>query len=504
MYEGKRRSHRQGGKRLLALALSLVMAFGCSTVGQAVGMLPNEETNINSIPVTELAERQTLFNDGWRFHLGDVTDAASSSFDDSMWRSLTLPHDWSIELDFTHDVSSEVGHLDGGIGWYRKTFILPAEMQGKTISIDFGGVYMDSYVYVNGELVGNHPYGYTPFSFDITDKVICDGVTENVIAVKATNKITYGVMVETTSRWYSGSGIYRDVHLTVTSPVHVTQYGTQITTPNLKTEYDTTTNTGNVTVNVETTVRNDTTSSQSVVVRNSILNDLDDSPVASPIEAAVVEVPSKTEQAIPQNIMVANPTLWTVTTNQPALYKLRTEVLVDGIVTDSYDSRFGFRWTEFDSNEGFYLNGEWMKIQGACMHHDQGALGAVSNYRAVERQMQIMKKSGVNAIRVTHNPASDELLEVCDRLGLMVVDEAFDCWGINRGKKIFDYGRFFSKECTDPKAEPGETWAEFDIKTMVDRGKNFPSIIMWSIGNEINIEISSDSALGTQTAHQPC
>lgn len=499
MYERKMKTRWKKAKRLLACVLSLVMIFSSSAVGWALDSA-DVSSITSTIPVTEPAERQMLFDDGWRFHLGDEANAANSNFDDSAWRSLTLPHDWSIELDFTHDVSSEVGHLDGGTGWYRKNFTLPAEMQGKTINIDFGGVYMDSYVYVNGELVGNHPYGYTPFSFDITDQVVCDGVTENVIAVKATNQITHGVMVETTSRWYSGSGIYRDVYLRVTSPVCVEQYGTKITTPNLKTEYDTSTNTGNVTVNVETTVRNDTNTAQSVVVRSSILNFADNSTVTQPIEAAAVSIPANTAQSIPQTIMVTDPTLWTVTTDHPALYKLHTEVLVDGVVTDSYDSRFGFRWTDFDSNEGFYLNGEWMKLHGVCMHHDQGALGAVSNYRAVERQMQVMKQAGVNAIRVTHNPASDELLEACDRLGLMVVEEAFDCWGNNRGKKIFDYGRFFSKPSTDPKAEVGETWAEFDIKTMVDRGKNFPSIIMWCIGNEINIDISSDSSLGTQTA----
>ncbi len=503
MNKRKRKLRLRGEKRLLALALSLAMIFGCSMVGQAAEVISAVDSgySANSIPTTTLGNRQTLFNDGWRFHLGDEARAGEREFDDSTWRSLTLPHDWSIELDFTHNVSSEVGHLDGGTGWYRKTFTLPAAMQGKRISIDFGGVYMDSYVYINGELVGNHPYGYTPFSFDITEKVICDGVTENVIAVKAINQITHNVMVETTSRWYSGSGIYRDVYLTVTSPVCVDRYGTKITTPNLKTEYDTTTDTGNVTVKVETTVRNDTDSPQSVVVKSSILNDSDDSLAGAPVEAPAVAIPSKTAQAISQTIMVADPALWTVTTNQPALYKLHTEVLVNGVVTDSYDSRFGFRWTDFDANEGFYLNGEWMKLQGVCMHHDQGALGAVSNYRAVERQMQIMKRAGVNAIRVTHNPASEELLEVCDRIGLMVVEEAFDSWGANRGKKIFDYGRFFSKICTDPRAESGETWAKFDIKTMVDRGKNYPSIIMWSIGNEINIDISSDSALGTQTAH---
>lgn len=214
------------------------------------------------------------------------------------------------------------------------------------------------------------------------------------------------------------------------------------------------------------------------------------------MESEPVAVAAGETETVEQVLSAVEPALWSV--DDPNLYNLVTEILVDGVVTDRYESRFGFRWTEFTVNDGFLLNGEWMKLNGMCMHHDQGALGSVSNYRAVQRQMEILKGMGVNAIRVTHNPASDELLQVCDELGLMVIEEAFDSWFL--GKKNYDYGvRFFEMEATDPTATPGQTWAEFDLKTMVNRGKNFPSIIMWSLGNEI---YATDNARGPETAQK--
>jgi len=420
-----------------------------------------------------------LFNDGWKFLLGDPGGAESKDFDDTSWRSLDLPHDWSIEFDFNYNspATSECGYLDGGTGWYRKTFVLPESMKDKEISIDFGGIYMNSTTYVNGKSVGNYPYGYMPFTYNITDELVCDGKTKNVIAVKVVNQLQ-------SSRWYSGSGIYRDVHLTVTDKVHVDHWGTQITTPDIEN--------GSGKVDVTTKVKNDTDKEQTVQVRQTVM-DGNGQAVTEPVTSEDITLPSGETQPVSQTTTVADPALWS--TKDPNLYYLKTDIVKGDKVLDSSESRFGFRYFEFTTDNGFYLNGEWMKLHGVCMHHDQGSLGAVANYTAIERQMRIMKDMGVNAIRVTHNPADDKLIEICDKMGLMVIDEAFDTW--QGGKKTYDYGRFFTKAATHPDAEPGQTWAEFDIKNMVERGKNYPSIIMWSIGNEI---WTTNSSEGVQTA----
>lgn len=419
-------------------------------------------------------ERGMDFNEGWSFQLGDVSGAEKMDFDDGAWRRLTLPHDWSIEQDFTHSVSSEIGHLPGGTGWYRKAFTLPKEYKDKRVSIDFGGVYMDSYIYLNGQLVGNYPYGYLPFSFDLTDYLICDGKTNNILAVKATNITDPG---QHTGRWYAGSGIYRDVKLSVTEPVHVAQYGTVVTTPDIEKEYES----GQVTVKMKTDVRNQGKEWVNAKVRYTILNYADKSVFSQSVESGSSQVASGGKQDFESEMEVKDPQLWS--TDNPVLYIMRTEVLVDDQVVDCYDARFGFRWFTFDNNEGFSLNGQYMKLQGVCMHHDQGALGSVANEAATARQMKIMKEMGANAIRVSHNPASDVLLKQCDEQGLMVIDEAFDTW--DRGKTNNDYHRFFFQPCTHPEAGEGVPWAQYDLQQMIRRGINFPSIIMWSMGNEV-------------------
>ena len=454
---------------LLALALcaglcepaALATEGGAGSAPEAPVLMPANSAE---------AGRQTLnFNEDWRFHLGDVKGADGKSFDDSDWRTLNLPHDYSIEQDFDSSIDVNSGALPGGIGWYRKSFVLPAEMDGKNISIAFGGVYMDSTTYVNGQLVGNYPYGYSPFAYDITDFVVADGVTENVISVKVNNQLP-------SSRWYSGSGIYRGVDLVVTDPVHVARYGTYVTTPDLEQEYAQ----DRAAVNVKTEVENESTSPVEAAVTSTIL-DAEGNLFTQAVTTDTQTIAVGETVEFEQDITTGKPALWSV--DDPNLYTLETTVTVDGQVVDTYSTTFGFRWLTFTTDDGFYLNGEYMKLNGVCMHHDQGALGAVANYRAIERQMETMKEMGVNAIRVTHNPASDELLEICNRLGLMVIDEAFDCW--ENGKRTYDYHRFFSQTATHPDAAPGQTWAEFDIKNMVERGKNDPCIIMWSLGNEI-------------------
>lgn len=410
-------------------------------------------------------ERTRLFNDNWVFNLGDVQGAKEKNFNDSSWRKLNLPHDWSIELDFNINSESthEGGYLDGGIGWYRKTFTLPSEMKGKRISVDFEGVYMDSYVYINGVQVGNHPCGYTPFSFCITENLICDGVTENVIAVKINNR-------QASSRWYSGSGIYRDVKLTITDQVYVEQYGTYVTTPNVPKEYST----DMATVNVKTNIVNEEFEDKEIQVISTIY-DNESKKIAEKANSQTVIKGNRIQ--FNDDIIVENPKLWS--TINPYLYNVITTVIVDSEVVDEYKTEFGIRWFEFTSDNGFYLNGEQMKLEGVCMHHDQGALGAVDNKAAIKRQVKKLKEMGINSIRSTHNPASQHLIDICNEEGILLIEESFDTW--YSGKKTYDYGRFFEQ-----KSIYGDmTWAEFDTKQMVNRGKNAPSIIAWSIGNEI-------------------
>lgn len=395
---------------------------------------------------------------------GSIAGAQKPEFDDSSWRQLNLPHDWSIELDFNKYslVTHEGGYLDGGIGWYRKTFIVPESVKGKRISINFDGVYMNSTTYLNGEMLGTYPFGYNAFSYDVSEKLYFDGRV-NVLIVKVNN-------TQPSSRWYSGSGIYRNVHFTVKNPVHVARYGTFITTPNLEASYAE----GRADINIKTKVSNESGESAKIQVKSTIYD-------AEGAAVSTVKSEGKTAAAgvtitFEANAFIGQPTLWSI--EHPYRYKLVTEVLVGGETVDTYETHFGARYFTFDENEGFSLNGKYMKLHGVCMHHDFGGLGAATNARAVERQMKIMKDMGVNAIRVTHNPASPELLEAANNLGLLIVEEAFDCWALS--KKEYDYGRFFT------------VWAEHDIKEMVDRGKNEPAIIMWSIGNEIYDTTSAD------------
>ena len=481
---------KQKTKRInkaIAMTLSVAMVMGVPVTSSA-SELEIETPVINfartNFSLTEQA-RSMDFNKDWKFALDISGDASGQNFDDSSWRKLNLPHDWSIEQDFTNNVSSEIGHLPGGTGWYRKNFVLPKELEGKRINIDFDGVYMDSYIYVNGKLVGNYPNGYIPFSFDVTDYVVCDGETENVIAVKVTNVTNRG---NQSSRWYSGSGIYRDVHLTVTDPVHVGQYGTAIYTPNIESEYSS----GNVTVDVTTTVENETPEAVDVVVRNTILDYETSEPLWESVSSEPQTVEADNKSDIKQEISASNPKLWSVET--PNLYKMKTEVFVNDELRDTYETRFGFTWSNFDKDKGFSLNSEEMKLYGVCMHHDQGALGAIDNATAIERQMRIMKDMGVNAIRVTHNPASPDLLRICDEMGLMVIEEAFDTW--YAGKNRNDYGRFFEARCTYPGVSSDTTWAKFDLQQMIRSNRNYPSIIMWSLGNEIG-ETNSQKGFNT-------
>jgi beta-galactosidase len=403
------------------------------------------------------AQRKILFDEGWRFHRGNITNDEQVNLKDNDWRNVDLPHDWSIEdlpgtqSPFSPDAINgvSVGFTTGGTGWYRKTFTLPVKQQNKRISILFDGVYMNADVWINGVHLGNHPYGYTSFYYDITDKIKKN--EKNIIAVQVKNE-------GANSRWYAGSGINRHVWLIETNPIHVAQWGNYITTPEVSVS--------SAKVNIRTKVKNETGVSTTVTLVNKILN-------AKGVEVARAsskqKIPANDEYEFNENAMIKSPALWS---NENAnLYKAITEIYVDGKLSDRLETKFGIRKISFDAVNGFMLNNKSMKLKGGCFHIDNGPLGARSFDRAEIRRVALMKESGFNAIRCSHNPPAPAFLEACDSLGMLVIDEAFDCW--TEGKNADDYHVYF------------QDWWQRDLQSMLLRDRNHPSIIMWSIGNEI-------------------
>ncbi len=423
-----------------------------------------------NLGVLNQGTRTVSFDRGWRFKLvntSNATDpsgtygnsadpkAAATGFQDSGWQRLTLPHDWSITQDPRADQTNATGFFPGGLGWYRKTFTLPKRMSGKRLSLDFDGVFDNSYVYLNGQLLGNHPYGYTGYSFDVSDLVHADGHTPNVLAVVVQNQ-------EPSSRWYSGSGITRHVHLTVSDPVHIARWGTTVTTPSLadtiKSDY--------ATVHVATQLANDGGQAADASVRYTV-KDPSGRVVARSTSSNVSVPTGGTTDAV--DLRVDDPALWSTTS--PKLYTVQTDVSAGGAASDSSTSTFGIRWLAFSPTGGVSLNGKPLKLHGVDLHNDEGALGSVDNYDALWRQMSELKAMGVNAFRTSHNPPSPEMIDVCQRLGIVMLVEAFDAW--DTGKLSQDYHLYFSQ------------WSDYDVKEMVDEAKNSPAVIMWSVGNEI-------------------
>ena len=408
-------------------------------------------------------QRKQLFDYDWKFFLGDAPSASAKEFNDKDWRRLDLPHDWSIEgkLDPKNPTGGAGGYFPAGIGWYRKTFDVPVAWKGKCISIYFEGVYMNSQVFINGKSLGVHPYGYTTFSYDLTP--FLDFGRENVLSVKVDNS------KQMNCRWYSGSGIYRHVWMIVTNPVHVATWGVNITTPQVSAE--------KATVQIKTLVKNQTNLPQNIILKTSLLNINADNTGNNQTE---VELPANSEKEIEQHITVSKPFLWTPET--PHLYQAVVKVFIDNRVVDDTKTLFGIRSIKFTTENGFQLNGKTVKINGGCVHHDNGCLGAAAFDRAEERRVELLKSAGFNAIRTSHNPPSEAFLDACDRLGMMVIDEAFDGW--KTSKTPFDYAIYFNE------------WWQRDIEAMVLRDRNHPSIIIWSTGNEI-IERKSPEAVET-------
>lgn len=412
---------------------------------------------------SDLSGRNINFNSGWKFNLGDNSSASEPNFNDSAWEEVMLPHDFSISQNFTTSGEAESGFLPGGTGWYRKSFTVPASESGNTVILNFDGVYSDAYVYVNGTYVGENHYGYSNFSFDISDYLTMDGVTENVIAVRAVNNVP-------TSRWYSGSGIYRDVTLDIVKPVHVADNGTFVTTPDIEN------NKGTVEVAVD--VVNDSDSTAEVTITNTVVETNDS-------ESTTQTVGAGATSTVTTSCEVLSPELWSI--DDPNLYTVRTELSVNGEVVDTYDTTFGFRWYSFDSS-GFHLNGEDVKLNGVCLHHDQGAAGAAAYDDAMYRQLSIMKDMGVNAIRTSHNPADEDFIDICNELGFVVIEELFDGWVEAKNTNYNDFSRYFEQSVgsNGPDGSTSSmTWAEFAAKSVVKRDRNDPSIILWSLCNEV-------------------
>lgn len=392
------------------------------------------------------------FTEDWKFYLGDDSLAIGNDYDDSKWRTLDLPHDWSIEADFSlsNPATPGGGALPGGVGWYRKEFAVEKSDTDKKIYIDFDGVYWNSKVWVNGQLLGERPNGYISFRYDLTPYLRFG--EKNVIAVRVDNS------QQPNSRWYSGSGIYRNVWLVKTNPVHVSQWGTYVTTPTVSKE--------NAEINIVTCVDNTKTIGQDAEIISILIN-AEGREFAKTSSTIHLEANGKTETG--QTIKIDNPVLWSV--DNPYLYTIKTQIKQNGTIVDDYETPLGIRYFTFDADKGFFLNGEHLKIKGVCNHHDLGCLGAAVNTRAIERQLEILKQMGCNGIRTSHNPPAPELLELCDKMGFIVMDEAFDMW--RKKKSPYDYAQYFPE------------WHERDLTDLILRDRNHPSVFIWSIGNEI-------------------
>ncbi len=388
--------------------------------------------------------------------LGENVSYTKRNFDDSAWRSLNLPHDWGIEGDFKQELPGETGKLPwAGIGWYRKHFKVTESEKDKQIFIDFDGAMSHSAVWLNGKFVGGWPFGYASFRLDLTPYL--EYGKDNVIAVRLDNP-------PDSSRWYPGSGIYRNVWLVKTATLHVGSNGTYITTPEVSK--------GSASVNIRVAVDDELAVPVHADVKTSVYRSVNGLRSGSPVAttpSSAVDVPAKGSKESESALKIANPDLWSPTSAK--LYVAVTQITQNGKVVDTYETTFGVRTIKFDPDKGLLVNGEHVYVQGVCDHHDLGALGSAINVRALERQLEILKSFGVNAIRTSHNPPAPELLDLADKMGILILDEAFDAWTGSKRKN--DYSTLF------------KDWHEKDMRSFIRRDRNHPSVILWSIGNEI-------------------
>lgn len=413
------------------LIIMLMMGFGC--------LLP-------AVMYAAGLPRKTRIDSSWKFFLGDELAASKSDYNDSKWRIVNLPHDWSIEhsIDEKVPAGNDGGYCVAGIAWYRKELMVPPSLKGEKVYLYFEGVYMNSSIYVNGQLIGGHPYGYTSFFCDATSAIIPG--KKNVVAVRVDNS------QQKNCRWYSGSGIYRHVWLIHTPKVHIENWGVAVHTPQVSASQ--------ATVQVKTMLNNETSVDKEVKVTVKVA-DAEDA-------VSTVIIPARGKKEVIQKLKVSHPKLWDI--NAPNLYDAHISIQDNDKIIDTYSQSFGIRTIHY-SVKGFFLNGKKLDLNGGCVHHDNGILGAAAFDRAEFRKVQMMKSAGFNALRTSHNLPSEAFLEACDRLGMLVIDEAFDGW--REAKTPYDYATLFDKY-----------WKQ-DIEGMVLRDLNHPSIIAWSIGNEV-------------------
>jgi beta-galactosidase len=414
----------------------------------------------STLVLPAVARTYVDFDPDWRFSKGDFAMATMPAFDDSSWRTVNLPHDWSIEGPFGPDYGSGNGFAPGGIGWYRKHFTLDEAHKGKAVVIEFDGVYCCGEVWINGQFVGGRPYGYSSFECGLTP-LVKFGKDENVLAVR----VDHSRFAD--SRWYTGSGIYRHVRLRITGKLAIAHGGTYITTPQVTKD--------SAIVRVETIVHNAYGQTKPFSLSLEVIG-----PDGKGAGTATTEAGS--DRILIQQITISRPSLWS--TESPNLYTLKSRVSVDSQVVDETETPFGIRAIRFDPDKGCFLNGRPLKLKGVCIHHDAGCVGAAVPDKILERRLRTLKEIGVNAIRTSHNPPAPELLDLCDRLGLLVMDEAFDEFTPAKNKWVtgrnvglpsrFGYAEFFAE------------WSVHDIQDMVRRDRNHPCVILWSIGNEID------------------
>lgn len=403
------------------------------------------------------------FDFGWKFLKGDVPGAQQPTFSDASWRDVDLPHDWSIEGPFgeKEPASGAGAYLPTGVGWYRKKFRLSEAYRNKVVVLEFDGVYQNSEVWINDQHLGLRPYGYIPFAYELTPHL--NFSSENVVAVRVDNSR------QTNCRWYSGSGIYRHTWLLSTYPLRVAYWGTFVTYPRVSKE--------SATIEVKTKIVNSLKASFQCLLATSIL-DKDGNTVQA--QGASQEVPANGEYEFVQQMVIGKPNLWSPANSY--LYKVRSTVHESGRVVDVYDTPIGIREAVFDTNRGFLLNGEHIKLNGVCIHHEAGSVGAAVPERVWERRLEILREMGCNAIRTSHNPYAAEFLDLCDRMGFLVMAEAFDEWKVPKGQIRYGYSLYFDE------------WHERDLKNFLHRDRNHPSIVLWSAGNEIGDQAAPDGA----------
>ena len=445
-------------KYLLILLLPLVLLAGCAG-------------NKNLQP-----RKVFLLDKGWKFINKEVENGEKLDINTDDWETVTVPHDWAISGKFDKSIDAQkvmvvedgervpklrTGRTGGlpwiGIGWYRKGLDIPSSYKNKRIQVQFDGAMSHAKVYLNGDYIGEWPYGYASFGFDVTDHVNFGG--ENILAVRLENK-------ENSSRWYPGAGLYRNVRMVVTNPVHVKQWGTYLTTPDIQN--------GKGTVNLKTTIMNPEGKAENVTLETQILSPEGEVLTAISSDATL----KKNETIAEQKLNVPQLQLWSV--DSPVLYTAVTRILKDGKVLDEYKTPFGFRYFEFTNNNGFFLNGKRLQLKGVCLHHDLGPLGAAVNLSALRFRMKLLKEMGCNAIRTSHNPPSPEKLQLADEMGFLILDEAFDEW--KHGKTKNGYNTLW------------DDWAEKDMVAFIHRDRNHPSVIAWSVGNEVREQGMKDGA----------